>query len=148
MEFKTETMEKSSEQEAPNRSSKWPECFVDLWILTEIFSVQFNLQCTVYTVLSSSTAGAYPGEVKWVNFHPPPLFLSPLLSFFSYPSNIWNNIWFLWPYYKNSPPPPPPNFKILDLPLHWLAFPEHLRKNLRVVGDFRDRRRMGAYYER
>ena len=37
-----------------------------------------------------SQAGADPGEVKWVNFHPPPpLFLSPLLSFFfSYPSNI------------------------------------------------------------
>ena len=33
-----------------------------------------------------STSGADPGEVKWVNFHP--LFLSPLLSFFSYPSNI------------------------------------------------------------
>ena len=35
-------------------------------------------------------AGADPGEVKWVNFHPPPLlfFLSLLLSFFSYPSNI------------------------------------------------------------
>ena len=31
--------------------------------------------------------GVDPGEVKWVNFHPP-LFLSPLLSFFSYPSNI------------------------------------------------------------
>ena len=31
-------------------------------------------------------AGADPGEVKWVNFHP--LFLSPLLSFFSYLSNI------------------------------------------------------------
>ena len=39
--------------------------------------------------------GADPGEVKRVNFHPP-LFLSPLLSnFFSYPSNIWNNIRFL-----------------------------------------------------
>ena len=38
------------------------------------------------TVLQSSKlllAGADPGEVKWVNFHPPPpLFLSPLLSFF------------------------------------------------------------------
>ena len=33
--------------------------------------------------------GAEPGEVKWVNIHPPPLiFLSPLLSFFPYPSNI------------------------------------------------------------
>ena len=28
-----------------------------------------------------SIAGADPGEVKWVNFHPP-FFLSPLLSFF------------------------------------------------------------------
>ena len=31
-------------------------------------------------------AGADPGEVKWVNFHP--LFLSPLLSFFFLSSNI------------------------------------------------------------
>ena len=31
--------------------------------------------------------GADPGEVKRVNFHPP-LFLSPLVSFFSYPLNI------------------------------------------------------------
>ena len=35
-----------------------------------------------------SASGADPGEVKWVNFHLPPFFLSPLLSFFSYPSNI------------------------------------------------------------
>ena len=27
-----------------------------------------------------------PGEVKWVNFHPP--FSEPPSSFFSYPSNI------------------------------------------------------------
>ena len=31
--------------------------------------------------------GMDPGEMKWVNFHPP-FFLSHLLSFFSYPSNI------------------------------------------------------------
>ena len=39
-----------------------------------IFSPAFSL------VISS---GADPGEVKWVNFHPP--FLSPLLSFFLMP---------------------------------------------------------------
>ena len=31
-------------------------------------------------------SGADPGELKWVNFHPP--FSEPLLSFYSYPSNI------------------------------------------------------------
>ena len=37
---------------------------------------------------SISAAGADPGEVKWVNFHPP--FSEPPLFFFffSYPSNI------------------------------------------------------------
>ena len=39
-------------------------------------------------------AGADPGEVKWVNFHPP--FLSPLLSFFFLSLKYRNNIWFLW----------------------------------------------------
>ena len=33
-----------------------------------------------------------------------PLFLSPLLSFFFLSLKYWNNIWFLWHYYKNSPP--------------------------------------------
>ena len=33
------------------------------------------------------TAGADPGEVKWVNFHPP-FSEAPSLIFFSYPSNI------------------------------------------------------------
>ena len=37
-------------------------------------------------IVVPNTSGADPGEVKWVNFHP--LFLSPLRSFFSYPSNI------------------------------------------------------------
>ena len=36
---------------------------------------------------NSCYAGMDPGEGKWVNFDPL-LFLSPLLSFFSYPSNI------------------------------------------------------------
>ena len=34
----------------------------------------------------SDPPGADPGEVKWVNFHPP--FSEHLLSFFSYPSNV------------------------------------------------------------
>ena len=55
-------------------------------------------------VLKSS--GADLGEVKWVNFHP--LFLCPLNLSFSFISlEYWNNIWFLWHYYKNSPPSPP-----------------------------------------
>ena len=34
-----------------------------------------------------------------------PLFLSALLSFFFFSSlKYWNDIWFLWHYYKNSPP--------------------------------------------
>ena len=42
-------------------------------------------------------AGADPGEVKWVNFQPPTLFLSPP-SFFLFFSSLkyWNNIWILW----------------------------------------------------
>ena len=36
--------------------------------------------CSVENLLSEDS-GADPGEVKWVNFHPP-LFLNPLLSFF------------------------------------------------------------------
>ena len=46
--------------------------------------------------------GADPGEVKWVNFHP--LFLSPLRFSFFISLEYWNNIRFLWHYYKNSPP--------------------------------------------
>ena len=46
--------------------------------------VLFNVATTILKEFS----GADPGEVKWVNFHPHPLFLSPLLSFFCYPSNI------------------------------------------------------------
>ena len=34
------------------------------------------------------SSAADPGEVKWVNFHPPTPFSEPLLSFFSYPLNI------------------------------------------------------------
>ena len=47
--------------------------------------------------------GTDPGEVKWVNFHPPPLFLSPLLSSFSYPSNTSTRLWF---YYITKIHPP------------------------------------------
>ena len=46
--------------------------------------VLFNVATTILKEFS----GADPGEVKWVNSHPHPLFLSPLLSFFCYPSNI------------------------------------------------------------
>ena len=46
-------------------------------------------------------AGADPGEVKWVNFHPPLFFLSPLPSFF-FLSLKYRLV--LLHYYKNSPP--------------------------------------------
>ena len=48
-------------------------------------------------------AGADPGEVKWVNFHPPPpFFRAPFfLFFFSYPSNI---DWFYYIITKIHPP--------------------------------------------
>ena len=36
----------------------------------------------------TNLAGADPGEVKWVNFHPPPFSEPPSSPFFSYPSNI------------------------------------------------------------
>ena len=51
-------------------------------------------------------SGADPGEVKWVNFHPP--FSEPPSFFFSYLSNIdlehLNQALVLLHYYKNSPP--------------------------------------------
>ena len=61
------------------------------------------------------TAGVDPGEVKWVNFHPP-FFWAPFFNFFFLSLKYWNNIWFLWHYNKNSPP----HFKILDPPLYCL----------------------------
>ena len=51
-------------------------------------------------------AGADSGEVKWVNFHPLPLFLSPLLSFFLIPQILIGSITLLQKF--------TPHFKILD----------------------------------
>ena len=52
-------------------------------LLTEISSLASCM--LAYTMASS---GADPGEVKWVNFHPP-FFGAPFFFFFfSYPSNI------------------------------------------------------------
>ena len=62
------------------------------------------------TFIHFTNPGADPGEVKWVNFHPP-LFLSPLLSFFLYPSNNSTRLWF---YYIITKIHPPPHFKILN----------------------------------
>ena len=57
--------------------------------------------------LSILSAGTDPGEVKWVNFHPP-FSEAPSFFFFSYPSNIdlkhLNQALVLLHYYKNSPP--------------------------------------------
>ena len=56
-----------------------------------VFLPNVTKRYTVRGAFDNRIAGADPGEVKWVNFHPPPppLFLSPLPSFFfSYPSNI------------------------------------------------------------
>ena len=49
-----------------------------------------NFQRNWWSVVSlKQMAGADPGEVKWVNFHPPPPFFEPpSFFFFSYPSNI------------------------------------------------------------
>ena len=64
-------------------------CFVSIACIVSIQFVMFP--------------GADPGEVKWVNFHPP--FSEPPSFFFIFWSlKYWNNIWFLWHYYKNSPP--------------------------------------------
>ena len=50
-----------------------------------------------------TASGADPGEVKWVNFHPP--FSEPSSFFLFFLSlKYWNNIWFLWHYYKIHPP--------------------------------------------
>ena len=79
-----------------------PFCYIQIKT-----SKTLNIEFTLTNFGFWSWSGADPEEVKWVNFHPPPpFFLSPLLSFFSYPSNID------WIYYiitKNHP-----HFKILD----------------------------------
>ena len=61
-------------------------------------------------------AGADPGEVKWVNFHPPPLSLSPLLSFsfFLSPQPGFGSITLLQKF--------TPHFKILDPRLYCKLF--------------------------
>ena len=41
---------------------------------------------------------------RWNGWIFTPLFLSPLLSSFFISLEYWNNIWFLWHYYRNSPP--------------------------------------------
>ena len=65
-----------------------------------------NLPTEAAEQVPTTVEGADPGEVKWVNFHPP--FSEHLLSFFSYPSNIdlkhLNQALVLLYYYKNSPP--------------------------------------------
>ena len=51
-------------------------------------------------------AGADPGEVKWVNFHPPtppPLFLCPLLSVFFFLITS-TRLWFYYIITKIHPP--------------------------------------------
>ena len=66
--------------------------------------------------LNRVISGADPGEVKWVNFHPPPphLFPSPLLSFFflipQTPQPGFGSITLLQKF--------TPHFKILDPRLH------------------------------
>ena len=53
-------------------------------------SGRISLSPKIFFPCTFTSTGVDPGEVKWVNFHPPPpFFLSPLLSLcFSYPSNI------------------------------------------------------------
>ena len=62
--------------------------------------------------------GADPGEVKWVNFHPP-FSEPPSFFFFLSPLKYWNI--FLWSRWRKFTP----YFKILDPRLH--------KRNLRVV---------------
>ena len=54
-------------------------------LFSKISSKNYDLSSHIETG-TWPLAGADTGEVKWVNFHP--LFLSPLLTFFSYPSTI------------------------------------------------------------
>ena len=64
-------------------------------------------ECALVTISNDNIISLYRRQAwiqgrwnEWI-FTPPPFFLSPLLSFFSYPSNI---DWFYYMYYKNSPP--------------------------------------------
>ena len=73
-------------------------------------SYKTDYECVFWLFLKKMTifmlllplAGADPGEVKRVNFHPP--FSEPPSFFFFLSLKYWNNIWFFWHYYKNSPP--------------------------------------------
>ena len=64
---------------------------------------ELNTLLTFFTTFCQrNSSGADPGEVKWWIFTPPfsePPSFSLFLSF-----KYWNNIWFLWHCYKNSPP--------------------------------------------
>ena len=76
--------------------------------LARIFLARFSHRKSIDPFICPSfriSSGADPGEVKWVNFHPP--FPEPPSFFFFLSLKYWNNIWFLWfllHYYKNSPP--------------------------------------------
>ena len=73
------------------------------------------LSVTTPVEIFFDASGADPGEVKWVNFHPP-FSEAPSFFFFSYPSNI--EIIFDFSDIITKIHPPPPHFKMLDPPLH------------------------------
>ena len=62
-----------------------------------------NIHVEINTVCRKS--GADPGEVKWVNFHPPPFFSEPPFSFFLSLQPGFGSMTLLQ---KFTPPPPPP----------------------------------------
>ena len=59
-----------------------------------------KLPISLHAQQTLKNAGADPGEVKWVNFHPP-FFWAPFFLSFSYPSNI---DWFYYIITKIHPP--------------------------------------------
>ena len=85
-------------------------CFrVLFYIMLKIPEISVGIQM-------ETSAGADPGEVKWVNFHPP-FSDSTSFVFFSYPSNIEIILISLTLLQKFTP-----HFKILDPPLVRFGF--------------------------
>ena len=74
-----------------------------------------------------------------------PFFWAPFFLSFFLSLKYWNNIWFLWHYYKNSPPPP---ISSLDPPLR--GTPKWFRRRVRMAKHQCDRlaHTMGRGHER
>ena len=63
----------------------------------------FSLETTCWSILVRHHSGADPGEVNWVNFHPP-FFWAPLQSCWCTDLKHLNQALVILHYYKNSPP--------------------------------------------